>query len=83
MMVRRRPAIVEAALAGADTVEVKLSAPPTAVNRRLRYAFTGLLGAKGGLQSAARGNLRDSDQTVSRFGYELFNWCVHFDETVP
>ncbi len=27
----------------------------------------------------ARGNLRDSDTTPSNYGYELFNWGVHFD----
>jgi hypothetical protein len=77
------PTIMKVAIAGADSVEVTLSAVPTGANRRLRYAYTGVLGAKGGLQTGARGNLRDSDATPSRFGFELFNWCVHFDEAVP
>ena len=35
------------------------------------------------LQTGARGNLHDSDKTPSRYGNDLFNWCVHFDEAVP
>jgi hypothetical protein len=77
------PTITKVAIASTDTVEVTLSSVPTGANGRLRYAFTGVLGAKGGLQTGARGNLRDSDATPSRYGYELFNWCVHFDEPVP
>lgn len=77
------PTIASVAVVSADTVEVTLSAAPTGSNRRLRYAYTGVQGAKGGLKTGARGNLRDSDNTVSRSGFELFNWCVHFDEPVP
>jgi hypothetical protein len=29
-----------------------------------------------------RGNLRDSDTSPSQYGYELFNWAVHFDVPV-
>ncbi len=44
------PTIASVGIASADTVEVTLSAAPTGANGRLRYAYTGALGAKGGLQ---------------------------------
>ena len=77
------PSITSVALSGADTVTVTLSAEPTGANRRIRYAYTGVQGAHAGLQTGARGNLRDSDATPSRNGYALYDWCVHFDEAVP
>lgn len=77
------PTITSVAITDADTVTITLSAAPTGANGRLRYAYTGVQGAKGGLQTGPRGNLRDSDATPSRYGYELFNWCVHFDQAVP
>ncbi|MBX3190531.1 MAG: hypothetical protein KF819_26255 [Labilithrix sp.] len=77
------PAIAGVALAGPTTVTITLASEPTGANKRLRYAYTGALGAKAGLRSGARGNLRDSDATPSRHGFALFNWCVHFDEAVP
>lgn len=77
------PTITGVAITGADTVAVTLSAEPTAANRRIRYAYTGTLGAHAGLQTGAHGNLRDSDTTPSRNGYPLYDWCVHFDEPVP
>jgi lysophospholipase L1-like esterase len=77
------PAIANVALAGADTVTITLAAEPTAANRRIRYATTGVFRNPAGLKSGARGNLRDSDTTPSAHGYPLFDWCVHFDEAVP
>jgi len=77
------PTITSVALTGADTVAITLSAEPTALNRRIRYAYTGVLGAHAGLSTGAHGNLRDSDTTPSRNGYTLYDWCVHFDEAVP
>jgi len=79
------PTIESVALAGPDTLTITLSAAPaaTTTKRALRYAYTGTVGALGGPTTGPRGNLRDSDATPSRGGYELFNWCVHFDEAVP
>lgn len=77
------PSISSVALAGPDAVTITLSAEPTGANRRIRYAYTGIFGAKAGLQTGARGSLRDSDTTPSRYGYALYDWCVHFDEAVP
>ncbi len=77
------PRITAVSLSGVDTVTLTLSSAPTGTGRRLRYAFTGLAGARGGPTTGARGNLRDSDATASRAGYKLYNWCVHFDEPLP
>lgn len=77
------PTITTVTLVAPDTVRITLSAAPTGANRRLRYAFTGTAGAKGGATTGPRGNLRDSDPTVSRHGYPLYNWCIHFDEPLP
>lgn len=76
------PAITEVALADATTVRVTLASPPIGGNRRIRYAYTGVAGNPAGPMTGARGNLRDSDATVSPNGYALFNWAVHFDEPV-
>jgi hypothetical protein len=77
------PNIKKVELVSDDTVRITLDREPTAGDRRLRYAFTGTKGARSGPETGARGNLRDSDATVSRHGYALFNWCVHFEESVP
>jgi hypothetical protein len=77
------PAIARVEVTGPDTVVLTLSAPPTGGDKRLRYAFTGVRGARSGPTSGARGNLRDSDATRSLGGYALYNWCIHFDEAVP
>lgn len=70
-------AISEVALSGPDTVTIKVAAPPAA-GAKLRYAFTGVPHTCPGPFVGPRGNLRDSDATPSQYGYELFNWSVHF-----
>lgn len=70
------PAITSVAISAPDTVIVTLAAEPTALNRRLRYAYTGVQGAHAGLQTGAHGNLHDSEAAPP-------NWCVIFDEAVP
>ena len=77
------PKIKKVELAGDDTVKITLEREPTADDRRIRYAFTGVKGQRSGPETGARGNLRDSDATPSRHGYALYNWCVHFEESVP
>jgi hypothetical protein len=77
------PSITKVEVTAPDTVVITLSSVPTGDDRRLRYAFTGIKGARSGPQTGARGNLRDSDATRSRSGHPLYNWCVHFDEPVP
>jgi hypothetical protein len=76
------PTIVSVTVSAPDTVVITLSAVPGA-NARLRYAFTGTSGARGGPTTGPRGNLRDSDTTPSRDGYDLYNWCIHFDVPAP
>jgi hypothetical protein len=77
------PTVERVEVTGPDTVAVTLSWTPNGDGKRVRYAFTGVRGARSGPTSGARGNLHDSDATRSRGGYELFNLCVHFDEPVP
>jgi hypothetical protein len=81
----RPPRIASVAVVGADTVRIVLTGEPSpeARRKRIRYAFTSQPNAHAGPTSGPRGNLRDSDATVSRHGYALYNWCVHFDEAVP
>lgn len=69
-------------LTGPTTVQIVLDVVPVGAHQRLRFAFTGTPGAPGGPQTGPRGNLRDSDETKSRHGYDLFDWCIHFDEPV-
>jgi hypothetical protein len=76
------PAIVSVTITGPDTVEIVLSAEPTGAVERLRYAYRGIPGNPGGPTTGPRGNLRDSDNTPSLYGYSLYNWCVHFDKPV-
>ncbi len=77
------PTIVSVAITSPDTVQITLSAAPTGPNKRLRYAYSGLVGSNGGPTTGPRGNLRDSDATPSRHGYKLYNWAVHFDAAAP
>ena len=75
---------------GADTVTITLGAVPSGVNMRLRYAqnqdtnpATRCIGPGTVYGGGARGNLRDSDATPSRYGYDLWNWGANFDFVVP
>lgn len=76
------PTISAVELAGPDTVKITLSRAPTGSDKRLRYAFTATPLTCPGAELGPRGNLRDSDDTPSNYGYELFNWGVTFDEPV-
>jgi hypothetical protein len=76
------PAVTKVELAGPDTVKITLAAAPTGQNKRLRYAFTATPLTCPGFENGPRGNLRDSDDTPSHYGYDLWNWSVHFDEAV-
>jgi hypothetical protein len=81
------PAITSVAITAPDTVTITLAATPTGGQRRLTYAQNqtpatcigpGIVRAGG-----ARGNVRDSDATPSKYGYDLSNWAVPFDVAVP
>ena len=78
------PAIIAVAIIGKTTVKLTLAsapAPPTGATFRVRYAFTGVVGASAGPLTGARGNLRDSDYYPSNYdGRPLFNWCAAFDK---
>ena len=79
-------------LPSGDTVRVTLSNAPTGANRKLRYAQNMDPSNNNrcpGRLNGTRGNLRDSDATVSHHTdgaekpYELFNWAVQADLDVP
>ena len=57
---------------------------PQGENQRLRYAFSGILKSPPGAteSGSARGNVRDSDNSLSLYGNKLYNWLVHFDKPV-
>lgn len=74
------PAITAVQLTGDTSLRVTLATTPAGSNQRLKYACA--TGTLGGPTTGPRGYLRDSDNTVSRHGNDLFNWCVHFDEPV-
>ena len=69
---------------GDDVIRITLDNTPTGADQRLRYAYTGTPGALPGAQQSgsARGNIRDSDDTESLYGNDLYNWLVHFDEPI-
>jgi hypothetical protein len=75
--------ITRVQVSGPDTVTITLARAPTAANPRVRYAFTGIRGNPAGPTTGARGNLRDSDTTPSRYGKKLYNWSVHFEHPIP
>ncbi len=78
------PALITAvALDGPDAVLVTFDKPPAGPNKRVRYAYTGTTGAKGGATTGPRGNVRDSDATPSRTMHALYNWAVHSETPVP
>lgn len=74
--VGQAPTIQSVELVAPDTVRITLASVP-AVPGRIRYAVD--YGSDGG----PRGNLRDSDSTHSRYGFDLFNWGVQFEASVP
>lgn len=80
-------AITNVVVSGADTVTVTLASTPTGANKKLRYGQNQIpstcVGPGTIMAGGARGNVRDSDATPSRHGYDLHNWGVIFDEAVP
>ena len=88
------PTITSVALAGPTSISITLSAIPTGGNKKIAYAYTGILnfGAGRNAPNSVRGNLRDSDATPAFYqdvnvpdtmGNLLRNWCVTFIELVP
>jgi hypothetical protein len=72
------PPITGVEIAGPDTVQITLAAPPSGASKRVSYAMNQSPGACISTPAGARGNLRDSDDTPSRHGYTLQNWSVRF-----
>lgn len=75
------PAIERVELTADDAVTITLSAAPTGPGR-LRYALQATPGTCPGPATGPRGNLRDSDGTLSPEGAGLANWAVSFDVPV-
>ncbi len=65
-----------------NVVKITLSGTPTGANKKIAYAYTGTPAALAGPTTGPRGNLCDSDFTRSRFGYNLSNWGVSFQEAI-
>lgn len=76
-----RLGVASVAVTAPDTVSIRL-ATPGATPARLRYAFTARPNTCPGPALGPRGNLRDSDDTPSNYGYRLYNWAVHFDVAI-
>ena len=74
-------AITNVTLSGSTEVAITLASSPTP-GSKLRYAYRHVAHSCAGSQAGARGNLRDSDMTPSNYGYELFNWGVHFEMAI-
>jgi hypothetical protein len=89
-----RQEITNVVVSGPTTVTITLKSAPVGPDQRLLYALNQRPYGQGctgpGIQSngstyagGARGNLRDSDTTPSRFGgAPLYNWGVMFDVPV-
>jgi len=81
------PAITGVSVSGPDTVTITLASAPTGAVKHLRYAQNQTIGSCIGpgtlYNGGARGNLHDSDDTPSNYGYDLSNWSVAFDMAVP
>jgi hypothetical protein len=69
-------------VAGAERVTITLAAGSDATGGHVRYAYTAQPETCPGPTSGPRGNLRDSDDTASNYGYPLFNWSVSFDAAI-
>jgi len=81
--------ISSVSLVSSTTVRIELNDVPTGDNKRIRYAYSGIPGNSGGPTTGPRGNLRDSDPTLSASDDDsngsrdnLYNWAVHFDKPV-
>jgi hypothetical protein len=77
------PAITKVEVTGPDQVTITLASAPTGPTPRLTYAQNQVPRTCIGTPRGARGNLRDSDATPSKHGYDLHNWSVVFDVAVP
>lgn len=77
------PAITNVEITGSNTVRITLASAPTGTGKQIRYAYTPTATASAGRWVGVRGNLRDSDPTISPNGYPLYNWCIHFALDIP
>jgi hypothetical protein len=73
-----------------NEIKIDLSSTPTGTDQIIKYATTGIGAVPGRTKTTSqRGNIRDSDDTSSLYGNNLYDWLVHFskdvvlDETSP
>jgi hypothetical protein len=71
--------ITSVTITASDTVQIAYTGGPAT---RLRYAYTGTVGANAGPTTGARGCLKDSDATASLTGRSLANWCLTFNDPI-
>lgn len=81
--------ISSVSLIDTSTVRITLVDVPTGSDKRIKYAVGTGVSSTGGPTTGPRGNLRDSDTTLSQYDLDssgqldpLYNWSVHFDEPV-
>jgi hypothetical protein len=72
-------AITAVGASGPDTLKIVLASPPPPGHYTLRYAQNQPVPGCAGTPNGARGNLRDSDPSPSRNGYDQHNWAVMFE----
>lgn len=78
------PAISSVALSGDTSVAITLASTPSAqcqTDDVIRYALTVNANTNGGPTTGARGNVRDSASATFE-GLALYNFAVHFEESV-
>lgn len=66
-----------------NDIKIALNTTPTGTSQKVRYAYTGAFDTPGRLESSSqKGNIRDSDDTDSLYGNDLYNWLVHFSKDI-
>ncbi len=77
--------ISSVSVTASDTVTITLNRTPTGNNKRLRYAYTGIVGNAGGPTTGPRGCLHDGETATVDCAstYHLWNYGVVFDRAVP
>lgn len=69
--------IQSVSMAGANTVDITLSADPTGTGAYIGLADIGLPNSNGGPTTGPRSCLRDSSPDKDAYGQPLYNWACH------
>ena len=73
-----------------DTIEITLDKIPSGNNKKIQYGLNAAYlndsttghGTGAMRTGTAGGNLRDNDESDSIYGNNLYNWAVHFEESL-